>query len=126
MRLSDPGRTCDLGSPVRETCTPGSEWGDGYKESCRLGEATASKGAASARLRKGYRSEACPYQPTHAAESRITIWSAVRASMIAFLLPRTLVVMGLLVPVLGWRIAAAHALLVTVVVILFIEIIALA
>src|SRR5439155_11682165 len=63
MRLSDPGRTCDLGSPVRETCTPGSEWGDGYKESCRLGEATASKGAASARLRKGYRSEACPYQP---------------------------------------------------------------
>src|SRR5947208_17175649 len=67
MRLSDPGRTCDLGSPVRETCTPGSEWGDGYKESCRLGEATASKGAAPARLRKGYRSEACPYQPHDSA-----------------------------------------------------------
>ena len=63
MPLSDRPRKCDLGSPVRETCTPGSEWGDGYKESCRLGEATASKGAASARLRKGYRPKACPYQP---------------------------------------------------------------
>jgi hypothetical protein len=65
MRLSDPGCKCDLGSPVRETCTPGSEWGDGYKGPCRLGEATASKGAAPARLRKGYRSKTCPYQPQH-------------------------------------------------------------
>src|SRR3974377_2067566 len=32
-----------LGSPVREICTPGSKWGDEYKESCRLGEATVSK-----------------------------------------------------------------------------------
>jgi hypothetical protein len=29
---------------VREICTPGSEWGDGYKVPCRLGEATDSKG----------------------------------------------------------------------------------
>jgi hypothetical protein len=50
---------------VREICTPGSAWGDGHKEPCRLGEATASKGAAPARLRKGYRSKACPYQPCH-------------------------------------------------------------
>ena len=63
MRLSDTGRKCDLGSPVREICTPGSEWGDGHKAPCRLGEATVSKGTAPARLRKGYRSEACPYQP---------------------------------------------------------------
>ena len=34
---------CGLGSPVREICTPGSKWGDEYKESCRLGEATVSK-----------------------------------------------------------------------------------
>src|SRR5262245_22462203 len=65
MRLSDRDRKCDLGSPVREICTPGSERGDGYKAPCRLGEATASKGAALARLRKGYRAEACPYQPCH-------------------------------------------------------------
>ena len=63
MPLSDRPRKCDLGSPVRETCTPGSAWGDGFKVPCRLGEATASKGAAPARLRKGYRSKACPYQP---------------------------------------------------------------
>src|SRR5262249_30327971 len=63
MRLSDRDRKCDLGSPVREICTPGSEWGDGYKGSCRLGEATASKGAAPVRLSKGYRPTAGPYQP---------------------------------------------------------------
>jgi hypothetical protein len=63
MRLSSTGHKRDLGSPVRETCTPGSEWGDGYKAPRRLGEATVSKGTAPARLRKGYRPEACPYQP---------------------------------------------------------------
>ena len=63
MRLSDTGRTCDLGSPVREIRTPGSAWGDGHKVPCRLGEATVSKGTVRARLRKGYRSKACPYQP---------------------------------------------------------------
>ena len=63
MRLSDPGRKCDLGSPVRETCTPGSEWGDGYKGPGRLGEDTASKGAAPVKLREGYRSKTCPYPP---------------------------------------------------------------
>ena len=29
---------------MQEICTPGSAWGDGYKEPCRLGEATDSKG----------------------------------------------------------------------------------
>jgi len=29
---------------VREICTPGSAWGEGYKVPCRLGEATDSKG----------------------------------------------------------------------------------
>ena len=29
---------------MREICTPGSEWGDGCKVPCRLGEATDSKG----------------------------------------------------------------------------------
>ncbi len=38
MPLSDRYRKCDLGSPVRETRTPGSAWGDGFKEPCRLGE----------------------------------------------------------------------------------------
>jgi hypothetical protein len=63
MRLFDRNCKCDLGSPVRETRTPGSTWGDGHKGPCRLGEDTGSKGPAPARLRQGYRSEACPYQP---------------------------------------------------------------
>src|SRR5438874_6281899 len=62
-RLTRLGCECDLGSPVQENCTPGSAWGDGYKEPCRLGEGTAPKEAAPARLRQGYRSKACPYQP---------------------------------------------------------------
>ena len=44
MPLSDRPRKCDLGSPVRETCTPGSAWGDGFKVPCRLGDAPVSKG----------------------------------------------------------------------------------
>src|SRR5262249_7306628 len=69
-RLSDGGGKCDLGSPVRENCTPGSARGDEYKEPCRLGETTASKGAAPVRLRKGYRSKARPYQPCRVRGSR--------------------------------------------------------
>jgi hypothetical protein len=38
---------------LREICTAGSEWGDGHKRRSRLGEGTAPKGAATARLRKG-------------------------------------------------------------------------
>src|SRR5215471_93952 len=34
---------CHLGSPVRETCTPGSAWGDENKRPCLLGEASARK-----------------------------------------------------------------------------------
>jgi hypothetical protein len=45
MRLSEAhGRKCDLGSPVREICTPGSAWGDEHKALRRLGEALARKG----------------------------------------------------------------------------------
>ena len=54
---------------MREIRTPGSAWGDGYKEPCRLGEDTAPKEAAPARLRKGYRSKACPYQPPEGRQS---------------------------------------------------------
>src|SRR4029077_6440239 len=68
-RRTRPGRECDLGSPVREIRTPGSAGGDGCKEPCRLGEDTAPKEAAPARLRKGYRSKACPYQPHAVAGS---------------------------------------------------------
>jgi hypothetical protein len=67
--LTGGGCECDLGSPVREICTPGSAWGDRSKVPCRLGEGTGSKEPAPARLRKGYRSEACPYQPYHPALS---------------------------------------------------------
>ena len=63
--LTGYGSECGLGSPVREICTPGSKWGDEHKGSCRLGEATVPKEAALARLRKGYRSKACPYPPQH-------------------------------------------------------------
>src|SRR5712691_11136664 len=34
---------CHLGSPVRETCTPGSAWGDELKRSCPLGERCSRK-----------------------------------------------------------------------------------
>jgi len=60
---------------------------------------------------------------THGDGSRTSIWSAVRAAMIAFVLPRTMVVTVLLVPILGWRLAGAHAFVVAAVVVLFIEII---
>jgi hypothetical protein len=52
-------------------------------------------------------------------------WSAARASILAFVLPRTLVVVALLVPLIGWRVAAWHALIVSALVTLLVEIIAL-
>jgi hypothetical protein len=60
-----------------------------------------------------------------ASETALPYWSAVRASMIAFVVPRTLIVVGLLVPFLGWRVTALHAVFVGTLVVLFIEVIAL-
>jgi hypothetical protein len=67
--LTRPGCECDLGSPVREICTPGSEWGNRYKEQRRLGEGTVAKATAPVRLRTGYRSKTCSYQPQRSALS---------------------------------------------------------
>jgi hypothetical protein len=58
-----PGCECGLGSPVRENRAPGSKWGDVYKKPCRLGDASVSKEAVLARLRKGYCLKACRYPP---------------------------------------------------------------
>src|ERR1035441_10892280 len=43
---------CALGSPLREICTAGSDWGDESKKSCRLGEATGAQGPAAGRVRQ--------------------------------------------------------------------------
>src|ERR1022692_1041551 len=56
---------CALGSPLREICTAGSDWGDESKKSCRLGEASGAKAPSAARLRKGYRFKARLYRPRH-------------------------------------------------------------
>ena len=48
---------------MRKIRTPGSAGGDGHKASCRFGEGTVPKGAATARLRYGYHAEARPYPP---------------------------------------------------------------
>jgi hypothetical protein len=58
-------------------------------------------------------------------EATSAYWSAARASMLAFVLPRTLVVVALLVPLIGWRIAVWHALIVGALVTVLVEIIAL-
>src|SRR6202011_2068381 len=55
----------------------------------------------------------------------LACWSAVRASMIAFVVPRTLMITAVLIIPIGWQAAAWHALLVTAVVVLLIEIVAL-
>ena len=48
-------------------------------------------------------------------------WSAVRASAIAFVLPPALAIAFLLIPLLGWRIAGAHAVVVVAVALLIAE-----
>src|ERR1039457_6983748 len=58
---------CALGSPLREICTAGSDWGDESKKSCRLGEASGAKAPSAARLRKGYRFKARLYRPFDSA-----------------------------------------------------------
>jgi hypothetical protein len=62
----------------------------------------------------------------NAPESTSAYWSAVRGSMLAFVVPPALVLtLALLVPLLGWRLAAWHALFVCVVAVLIVEGIAL-
>lgn len=61
----------------------------------------------------------------NASETALSYWSAVRGSMIAFVVPRTLIVVGLLVPFLGWRVTVVHAVFVGTLVVLFVEVIAL-
>jgi hypothetical protein len=57
----------------------------------------------------------------NAAGPATPVWAAVRASMIAFILPRTLLVDLVLVPLIGWYMAAWHAVVVSAVIVLFIE-----
>ena len=52
-------------------------------------------------------------------------WSAIRASTIAYALPRMLAVIALLVPVVGARVAAWHALVASVLLVLLVEVLAL-
>jgi hypothetical protein len=52
-------------------------------------------------------------------------WSAVRASMIAFVLPPVLLIDLLLAPILGWPLAASYAVFTSAVAILFAEVVAL-
>jgi len=59
--------------------------------------------------------------PAHA----VAYWSAVRASTIAFVLPRMLAVIAVLVPLVGLRVAAWHALLASALLLLLVEVVAL-
>jgi hypothetical protein len=52
-------------------------------------------------------------------------WLAVRAAMIGFLAPRVLIICALLVPLIGWTLAARHALVVVALVILLVDMMAL-
>lgn len=62
----------------------------------------------------------------NAPEAGRAYWSAVRASMMAFLIPPTLLLIAVLfVPLLGWRVAGWHALVVCAMVILLVEVVAL-
>jgi hypothetical protein len=61
----------------------------------------------------------------NAAGPATPVWAAVRAAMIAFILPRALLANVLLAPLIGWHAAAWHAVVVAAVVVLFIELVAL-
>lgn len=50
---------------------------------------------------------------------------AVRSAMVSFVLPRTLTIVGCLVPLVGWRIAAWHGLLTSALTVLLVEILVL-
>lgn len=61
----------------------------------------------------------------HGPEHAPAYWSAVRASMIGFVLPPALLLVACLVPLVGWSIAAWHALFVCVMVILLVDVVSL-
>jgi len=61
----------------------------------------------------------------NASESGRSCWSAVRASMMALVVPPTLLITAVLtIPLLGWRVAAWHALFVCAVATLLTEVVA--
>lgn len=62
----------------------------------------------------------------NAPETGLTYWTAVRASMLAFVVPPTLVLtVALLVPLLGWRVAAWHTVIVLALVTLLVQVFAM-
>ena len=58
-------------------------------------------------------------------EQSVSYWSAVRASIVGFVLPPTIVVVACLVPLIGWQVAAWHALFVAAMVVLLAEVVSL-
>jgi hypothetical protein len=61
----------------------------------------------------------------NAPSSAASYWSAVRAAMLAYVLPPMLAVMVVLVPLLGWSVVARHTVFATAVVVVLADIIAL-
>jgi hypothetical protein len=62
---------------------------------------------------------------TAAPEGRRATWAAVRASMLAVVVPPMFVVAMLLAPLVGWRLAALHALIASATLSLFVQLLAL-
>jgi hypothetical protein len=62
---------------------------------------------------------------SHAPEPAVSYWSAVRASLAAVIAPGTMLASLLLAPLVGWRVAAWHALLAGALSVLLAEIVAL-
>jgi hypothetical protein len=61
----------------------------------------------------------------NASESARAYWSAVRASMVALVVPPALLITAVLtIPLLGWRVAAYHALFVCAMTALLVEVLA--
>jgi hypothetical protein len=63
--------------------------------------------------------------PANGGEPSVAFWSGTRAAMLAFVLPRMLCVTALLTPLVGWRVAAWHALLASALLALLIQIVML-
>lgn len=62
---------------------------------------------------------------SHAPEGGQGYWSAVRSAMVAYVVPRTSLVVLLLVPVLGWRVSMFHAVYTFGLTIVLVELVAL-
>ena len=59
-----------LGSPLREICAAGSDWGDEFKRSRLLGEGTGTKAPDTARLSNGYGFKARLYRRANSVHDR--------------------------------------------------------